>query len=671
MKLETAMLKSKCELCPCGCGQPLHPGQTHHSDIVTEENLHSECSCTHCGEDEVIEKKDIIRIAAGAVLFAAALIFSLPFAYSLALYLAAYLIIGGDVLIRAGKNIIRGKVFDENFLMSIATIGAFAINEYPEAVAVMLFYQVGEAFQSFAVNKSRRSITKLMDIKPEYANVKRGNTDVKVSPEDVDPGDIIIVKPGERFPLDGIVVSGSSYADTSALTGESVPRCVNAGDNVYSGFINQNGLLEVEVKKTFGESAVSKILELVENAACRKAPAESFITRFARSYTPVVVLIAAAVAIVPPLLFGQLFTEWLGRALVFLVISCPCALVISIPLGFFGGIGAASRAGVLVKGGNYLEALKDVKTVVFDKTGTLTEGRFSVSGINTYNGFSAGDVLKYTAYAECNSTHPIARSIAEAYEAAGNEVNRSEMSGYEEIPGYGIKALAGGRQVLAGSAGLLGKYGVPLTNNNGGTAVYIAVDGILAGSILITDSIKHGAKQAVAALRAAGVERVVMLTGDIEENAKAVSGQLGIDEYYAELLPQQKVSRLEQIMRESTRTAFVGDGINDAPALALADIGVAMGGLGSDAAIEAADVVIMNDEPSRLVSAIHIAKKTKRIVLQNIALAMGVKLIVLALGAGGLATLWEAVFADVGVALLAILNAMRALRGNARTQIQV
>lgn len=721
MKYKMA-LKPKCELCPCGCGQPLHPGQKHHSDKThtlkhAHEHEHShEChsttcgccheeapvshkaacgcgscgagdaksshshsgsgscacgscededscgSCSHCSGEEVIEKKDIIRLATGAVLFAAALIIPLPFIYSLALYLSAYLVIGGDVLLRAGRNILRGRVFDENFLMSIATIGAFAIAEYPEAVAVMLFYQVGEAFQSFAVNRSRRSITKLMDIKPEYANLKKGNTDVKVPPEDVSIGDIIVIKPGERFPLDGTVVCGSSFADTTALTGESVPRSVNPGDYVYSGFINGSGLIEVEVKKTFGESAVSKILELVENASSRKARAENFISRFARVYTPAVVISAALIALVPPVLFGQLLSDWLGRALVFLVISCPCALVISIPLGFFGGIGAASRKGVLVKGGNYLEALKDIKTIVFDKTGTLTQGVFKVSEVSVYNGFSAEDVLEFAAYAESSSTHPIAKSILSAYEAKGKTVHKSEISGYEEISGYGIKAAVGGRQVLAGSSKLLESSGIAVPECVQGTSVYIAVDGKAAGAISIADSLKPDAIQAIADIKAAGVERIVMLTGDRQESAKKIAGELGIDEFYAELLPQDKVSRLEELMCGGVKTAFVGDGINDAPVLARADIGIAMGGLGSDAAIEAADIVIMNDEPSRLAPAIRIARKTKRIVLQNIALAMGVKLIVLALGAGGIATLWEAVFADVGVALLAILNAMRAMR---------
>lgn len=660
MELE---LRPKCELCPCGCGRELLPGQKHHADEAADA-CHTH-SCAHCEAegDDADAKSMIIRMIAGAVLYAAALIFTLPLIYNLVLFLAAYAVIGGDVLLRAARNIAKGRVFDENFLMSIATIGAFAIKEYPEAVAVMLFYQVGEMFQSFAVRRSKRSITSLLNIKPEYANLKQGNTDIKVSPEEVTVGDIIVVKPGERVPLDGAVTRGSSYADTSALTGESLPRAVNTGDTVFSGFINQNGLIEVRVEKPFSESAVSRILELVQHASERKAPAENFISKFARIYTPAVVLAAVLIALIPPLALGQAFSDWLNRALVFLVISCPCALVISIPLGFFGGIGAASRRGVLVKGGNYLEALRSVKTVVFDKTGTLTQGVFSVSRIEAFEGFTEREVLELAAYAESNSTHPIARSVSQAYISSGGAVNNERITDYEEKSGYGISALVDGRRVLAGSAKLLKEAGIAVPNGNTSAAVYVAADGKAAGAVYIEDSVKPDAKQAIAALKEAGVERTVMLTGDRREAAQIISEQLGLDEFHAELMPEDKVNITEQLISQgSGGVAFVGDGINDAPVLARADIGIAMGALGSDAAIEAADVVIMDDKPSRLADAIHIARKTRRIVVQNIMLAMVVKAAVLALGAGGVATLWEAVFADVGVALLAILNSLRAMR---------
>jgi Cd2+/Zn2+-exporting ATPase len=653
-------LEHKCELCPCGCGRELLPGQKHHADN-RQRQCQSEC-CSHCDTHEDSVKAVIIRLAAGAAVYAAALLLSLPPVYSIALFIAAYLVIGGDVLLHAARNVSKGKVFDENFLMSLATIGAFAIKEYPEAVAVMLFYQVGELFQSLAARRSRRSIASLMVIKPEYANLKKGSEYIKVSPEEVNAGDTIVIKPGERVPLDGVVLSGSSYADTSALTGESVPRALSAGDAVYSGFINQNGLLEVRVEKPYSESAVSRILELVERAAERKAPAENFISRFARVYTPAVVLAAALIALVSPLILGEAFSVWLERALIFLVVSCPCALVISIPLGFFGGIGAASRKGVLVKGGNYLDALRDVKTVVLDKTGTLTEGVFSVSRIEAYEGFSEQDVLRLAAYAESNSTHPIAKSIVKAFESSGNTISSAEITDYEEISGRGIKAVINGKEVLAGSAALLGSNSIPV-RESGSSAVYVALCGKPAGAIYLEDAIKQGAKQAIADLRQAGVRRAFMLTGDREESAKRVAEALGLDAFYSELLPEDKVRLVEELISEDGgKVAFVGDGINDAPVLARADIGVAMGALGSDAAIEAADIVIMDDNPSRLAPAIRIARKTRRIVVENIALAMAVKAAVLILGAGGVATMWEAVFADVGVALLAILNSLRAIR---------
>lgn len=653
-------LEPKCELCPCGCGRVLLPGQKHHADN-RQHQCRSEC-CSHCEAREDGARAVIIRLIAGALVYAAALLLSLPPVYSIALFIAAYLVIGGDVLLHAVRNISKGKVFDENFLMSLATIGAFAIKEYPEAVAVMLFYQAGELLQSLAVQRSRRSIASLMDIKPEYANLKRGAEYVKVAPEEVNAGDIIVIKPGERVPLDGVVLSGSSYADTSALTGESVPRALSAGDAVYSGFINQSGLIEVRAEKPYSESAVSRILELVERAAERKAPAENFISRFARVYTPVVVFAAALLALAPPLILGEAFSVWIERALIFLVISCPCALVISIPLGFFGGIGAASRRGVLVKGGNYLDALRGVKTVVFDKTGTLTQGTFSVSHIEAYEGFSEQEVLRLAAYAESNSTHPIAKSIVQTFESSGNAISRTDITYYEEISGRGIKAVIDGKEVLAGSAGLLGLDGIPV-RKSGSTAIYVALGGKPAGAIYLEDAIKLGAKQAIADLRQAGAKRTVMLTGDREESAKRTAQALGLDAYYSELLPEDKVRLVEELISEGGgKVAFVGDGINDAPVLARADIGVAMGALGSDAAIEAADIVIMDDNPLRLALAIRIARKTHRIVVENIVLAMAVKAAVLILGAGGIATMWEAVFADVGVALLAILNSLRAIR---------
>lgn len=681
-------LKTKCKLCPCGCGQELLPNQSHHSDSLSSINSDGccnemsvdadGCSCSHCteayedgcacchsGEDDeeesAFDKKTIIRIIIGAVIYATALIFTWNEWLELALFIGAYLVIGGDVLLRAVRNIARGRVLDENLLMSIATIGAFAIREYPEAVAVMLFYQVGEFFQGYAVGKSRRSITKLMDIRPDYANLLIDGSEQRVTPEQVGVGDIIVVKPGERVPLDGIVLRGNSFADTSALTGESVPRAIKAGDTIYSGAINQSGVLEIRVEKEFSQSTVSKILELVQSASARKAPTEQFISRFARYYTPIVVVVAALIAAVPPLFVpGAIFSDWLYRALVFLVISCPCALVISIPLGFFGGIGAASREGILVKGGNYLEALRAADTFVFDKTGTLTEGSFKVSEIRTYGSQTSDEVLVMAAHIESYSSHPIARSIVDAYAAAGKAPDQSVVTDYAEISGYGLKASVKGQRVIAGNRKLMEDSGIAVPDGDfTGTVVYVAVDNVLIGALSISDNIKVDAKDAIAALKAMG-KKTVMLTGDRKDTAQQVASALGLDEYYAELLPQDKVKRIEELIAQSDgKVAFVGDGINDAPVLARADIGIAMGGLGSDAAIEAADVVIMNDEPSRLGTAIRISRKTRRIVWQNIAFAMGVKIIVLLLGAGGIATMWEAVFADVGVALLAVLNALR------------
>lgn len=612
-----------------------------------------------------LDKANIIKLAVGGgFFFFTALLADLPYWANIGIYLASYIIIGGDVLLKSIKNISRGEIFDENFLMAIATIGAFAIKEYPEAVAVMLFYQLGELLQDIAVSRSRNSIAELMDIRPDYANLVMGDKTEKVSPKEVKTEDIILIRPGEKVPLDGEVVEGKSVVDTTALTGESVPREVKEGDEILSGFINKNGVLKVKVTKEFEESTVSKILNLVENAAGKKAAAEKFITKFAKYYTPAVVGIAAALAIVPPLLIHEAtFSQWLYRSLVFLVISCPCALVISIPLGFFGGIGSASGNGVLVKGGNYLETLNSLHTVVFDKTGTLTKGIFEVAGVYPQNGFSKDELLKYAAMAEEYSTHPIADSIKKAY---GKKVDRSNIDSYEEISGMGIKAKIEEIDVYAGNAKLMGFLNIKYKEEDyTGTTVYIAVGGKYAGVLVISDELKEDAKETVENLRKMGVKKISMLTGDSENVAKRVGSILNLDKVYAELLPHEKVEKLELLEKEKPskgKLLFVGDGINDAPVLARADIGAAMGGLGSDAAIEAADIVLMTDEPSKLITAIKIAKKTRRIVWQNIIFAFGVKLAVLILGAGGIASMWEAVFADVGVALLAVVNAMRIIR---------
>lgn len=634
-----------------------------HEDDHDHDHDHS-----HGGESS---KKELVRLIVGAALFGIALIFKLPAIAEFLLFFISYLVVGVDVLLKAVRNISRGQVFDENFLMSVATIGAFAIQEFPEGVTVMLFYQIGEFIQGIAVNRSRRSITELMDIRPDYANLKVGSDSKRVSPEEVGVGELILVKPGEKVPLDGKVTDGRSMVDTSALTGESVPREVEAGSEVLSGFINKNGLLTVEVTKDFGESTVTKILDLVQNASGRKAPTENFITKFARYYTPAVVFVALALAVIPPIVIqGATFSDWIYRALVFLVVSCPCALVISIPLGFFGGIGGASKRGILVKGSNYLEALNRVDVVVFDKTGTLTKGVFKVTEIKAQNGFTEDELLEFAACAESFSNHPIAASITREYKGrrdgeAGARIEKDEIAHYDEIPGHGTKVTARGHEVLAGNQKLMVKENIAFeTVDAVETVVYVAVDKKFAGYILISDEIKEDAKAAIRGLKEIGIKKTVMLTGDSKAIAGKVSGQLGLDEFYAELLPDQKVRELEELDKEKPRGGkllFVGDGINDAPVLARADVGIAMGGLGSDAAIEAADVVIMTDEPSKIVSAIKIAKRTRVIVWQNIIFAMAVKLIVLGLGAGGVATIWEAVFADVGVAVIAILNAMRVL----------
>ena len=613
------------------------------------------------------DKKRTIRLAVGAVVYAigmALTVFAkLPTLAELAFLIVAYVILGWDVVWQAVKNITRGQVFDEHFLMSVSTIGAFAIGEYPEAVAVMLFYQVGEFFQSLAVKRSRKSISDLMDICPDSATVKRNGVLQVVSPESVAVGEIIVVKPGEKIPLDGIVVDGESMLDTKALTGESVPRSIRKGDEALSGCINQSGLLTLKVTKSFGESTVSKITDLVENASARKAPTENFITTFARYYTPVVVGMAAVLAIIPPLVLGGGWSEWLRRGFVFLIVSCPCALVISIPLTFFGGIGAASKRGVLVKGSNYLEALNKVSVVVFDKTGTLTKGVFEVANIIPAAGYQKEQVLEYAAQAESYSNHPIAKSILATY---GKPIDQKQFSGFEEISGHGISVMVQGKKVLAGNNKLMESEKIAYAAcDAAGTKFYVAADGSYVGCILIADEVKPDSKCAIAELKKIGVEKTVMLTGDDERIGKSVADELGLDAYYAQLLPDQKVEKLEMLdkqKRQGSKLAFVGDGINDAPVLARADVGIAMGGLGSDAAIEAADVVLMTDEPSKLVEAIDVAKATKRIVMQNIVIALGIKSVFLVLGALGMAGMWEAVFGDVGVTIIAVLNAMRILK---------
>lgn len=614
-------------------------------------------------EEDVFNKNELIKIAIGALLFAVALIFEFSFWTEFSLFLVSYLLVGGDILLRAVRNISRGQVFDEYFLMSVATIGAFAIRQFPEGVAVMLFFKVGEFFEDLAVNRSRRSISSLMDIRPDYANLQVGDEIKRISPEGVKIGDLIIVKPGERVPLDGVVIEGRSMVDTSALTGESVPRDVEEGSDILGGFINQNGLLKVRVTKGFGETTVSKVLDLVQNASSKKAPTENFITKFARYYTPVVVFGAIAIALIPPFLIqGAAFSQWIYRALVFLVISCPCALVISIPLGFFGGIGGASKKGILVKGCNYLEALNDVDTVIFDKTGTLTKGVFKVTEVVPEEGFSRDDLLEMAAYAEVFSNHPIAVSILNAY---GKTVNKDLVDDHEEVFGHGIKVAVCGREILAGNSKLMRKENISYNKADvQGTIVYVAFNKTYAGYIVISDEIKEDSIDAIRNLRDIGIRKTVMLTGDTRTVGEKVAEELELDEVYTELLPDQKVEQVEQLEKEvpsAGKLVFVGDGINDAPVLARADIGVAMGALGSDAAIEAADVVLMTDEPSQLVGAIKIAKRTKNIVWQNIVFALGVKGVVLVFGAVGIATMWAAVFADVGVALIAVLNATRAM----------
>jgi len=608
------------------------------------------------------QKHLLARIIVAAVLFAAGGLLHLEGWTELGVYLVCYAVIGWDIVWKAITNILHGQVFDENFLMTIATVGALILGEHSEGVAVMLFYQVGEWFQSYAVSKSRRSITSLMDIRPDYANIEQGGKLVQVDPEDVKIGDTIIVKPGERVPLDGKIIKGSSTLDTSALTGESMPREVEAGMEVISGCINQTGILTIQTTKEFGESTVAKILDLVENASDKKGKMENFITRFARYYTPVVVFAALALAILPPLVTGQAFSIWIYRALTFLVISCPCALVISIPLSFFGGIGGASKIGVLVKGSNYLEALAYTETVVFDKTGTLTKGSFAVTEIHA-NGMEDEELLELAAYAEDYSNHPISLSIQKAY---GKKIDNSRITDVQEIAGHGVQAVIDGMTVLAGNAKLMEREHISYTAPNAiGTVVYVAFDGRYAGCIVIADEVKADAPAAIKELKAAGIRRTVMLTGDADAVGQDVARRLGLDRAYTELLPADKVDRVEELLAQKSdkgMLAFVGDGINDAPVLARADVGIAMGALGSDAAIEAADVVLMTDEPSKIAAVMQIARKTIRISNENIVFALGVKFLVLILGALGRANMWAAVFADVGVSVIAILNAIRAMR---------
>lgn len=615
-------------------------------------------------EEEKSEfRNQIYKILISATLLILGLVLDTSPMFKLLIFLMSYVVVGGDVLSRAINNIRRGQVFDENFLMSIATIGAFFVGEYAEAVGVMLFYQVGELFQDVAVNRSRKSISELMDIRPDYANLKIGNEIKVVSPEDVRIGDIIVVKPGEKVPLDGKVIEGNSMMDTSALTGESIPREVEIGSDALSGFINVNGLLTIEVTKSFGESTVTKILDLVENASSKKAPTENFITKFARYYTPAVVFGALGIALIPPLVMeGALFSDWIYRALIFLVISCPCALVISIPLGFFGGIGGASKKGILVKGSNYLEALNYVEMVVFDKTGTLTKGVFNVVEVQPEKDYTNEELIELAAYAESYSNHPIASSILKSY---GKEVNKALIESFDEIPGHGTKVIVDCKEILAGNIKLMIREKINYSKvESVGTVVHVSLNNEYAGYIVISDEVKEDSASAIRALKELGIKKTVMLTGDTKKVGEKIGKSLGLDEVYSELLPIDKVEKLEFLESKKSpkgKLIYVGDGINDAPVLARADIGMAMGGLGSDAAIEAADIVIMTDEPSKIVTAIKIARRTRKIVYQNIIFALGVKAIFLIMGAFGIATMWEAVFADVGVAVIAILNSMRVM----------
>ena len=609
-------------------------------------------------------KKRAIKIIVAFILFVAAMIINVSNVWiNNILYIISYLIVGYDIVLKAIRNVFRGKVFDENFLMTVATIGAFGVGEFPEAVAVMLFYQVGELFQSFAVDRSRKSISNLMDIRPDFANLVKEDSIEKVDPDEVSIGDIILIRPGEKIPLDGVVVEGNSMIDTKALTGESVPREVNVGDDILSGCINVNGLLKVEVTKEFEESTVSKILELVENASSKKSKSENFITKFAKYYTPIVVIIAVVLAVIPPIIIpGASFSDWLYRALSFLVVSCPCALVISIPLSFFGGIGGASKIGILIKGSNYLEGLAKSEIIVFDKTGTLTEGVFEVQKIEAV-GITEEKLIRYAALAESFSNHPIAQSVKKAY---GKKIDSKLVTSTKELTGLGIESIIEDRDVIIGNEKLMISKNIDYNKcKDIGTVLYVAIDQKYCGYILISDRIKEDSKVAIKQLKNSNVSQTVMLTGDKKDVGEFVANEIGLDKVYTDLLPDGKVEKVEELMKQKSekgKLVFVGDGINDAPVLALSDIGIAMGGLGSDAAIEAADVVIMTDEPSKISKAISLSKKTLRIVKENIFFAIFVKIVVLVLCALGVSTMWEAVFADVGVSIIAILNALRVLR---------
>ena len=658
-KIDNKEIKNKTKACTSSC---CSKDKDHHEGSKDKIHEHShEKEESSNGKIEIL--KDNWLLIVGAIIYAIALLYNGNNKISIILFVASYLAIGGEVILTAIKNILRGEVFDENFLMSIATIGAFFIGEYPEAVAVMLFYQIGEVFQGYAVNKSRKSISSLMNIRADYANVLRNGIEFKVSPEEVNLEEIIVIKPGERVPLDGTVIEGTSFLDTSALTGESVPREVKTSDEILSGAINDNGVLKVKVNKEYGESTVARILELVENASNKKAPTEKFITKFSKVYTPIVVFIAIIVAIVPPLLIKDAtFSEWLYKALSLLVVSCPCALVVSIPLGFFSGIGAASKKGILVKGGNYLEALKESEIVVFDKTGTLTKGVFKVTNINAKN-ISEDELLEITAIGESNSNHPIALSIANAY---GKEINKNEIGSYKEVAGHGVEAIIKGKKVLLGNSKLMKSNNISYDEvDTIGTIVHIAIDGEYKGNIVISDEVKENVKEALTELKSVGIKKTIMLTGDSKVVADKVAKAIGIDEVHAELLPSDKVNKVEEILNKKSangKVLFVGDGINDAPVLARADIGIAMGGVGSDAAIEAADVVLMKDKVEAISEAIRVSRKTSKILWQNIIFSLAIKVAVMILVIFGLTNMWAAVFADVGVTLLAVLNSMRIIR---------
>lgn len=649
--------KSSCCGGSCSSHTESHHGQAGHSHEHSHKTLDNESS------SKVFSFiKENAWLLLGVIIFLAIHTFKPVGILEVVLYGVSYLLIGGKVLLTAFRNITRGEIFDENFLMMVATVGAFAIGEYPEAIAVMLFYEIGELFQSYAVNRSRKSISSLLDIRADHANLVTESGTKEVAPEAVSIGDLIVIKPGERVPLDGEIIEGECYLDTSALTGESIPRLISVGEEILAGCINTNALVKVRVTKVAGESTVARILELVENASSKKAQTEKFITKFARVYTPIVVLLAVLIAIIPPFVFQVNFSTWLYRALSFLVVSCPCALVVSIPLGFFAGLGGASKQGVLVKGGNYLEALNHVETVVFDKTGTLTKGVFKVSQIKPVN-MNESEFIELAAYAESQSTHPIAKSIVDAYTQV---IDTTVLSQYEEIAGHGIKVFVGDKEVLIGNVKLMQRANLNVAEVDAiGTIIHMVVNQQYVGYMVIADEIKENSKAAIAKLKQHGVSKVVMLTGDHEGVAKKVAAELGVDEVYAGLLPHQKVEHVEEILAHKTKdknVVFVGDGMNDAPVLARADIGVAMGGIGSDAAIEAADVVLMEDDPMALVKAINKAKQTSTILYQNIIFALGVKILVMILVACGLATMWAAVFADVGVTILAVMNSTRALK---------